>query len=363
MWLGIASADTGKPNRANYHRFMSELLNRQLVLVNRPVGAVSDSDFELRTAPLREPDDGEFVVRTLWLSFDPTQRGWLNDVPSYLPPVQIGEVMRAGAVGQVVASKHPGFAVGDFVNASAGWQDYLVTNGMTSIGPVGKIPEGIDPKAMLGVYGITGLTAYFGLLDLGEPKEGSVVLVSGAAGATGSVAGQIAKIKGATVIGIAGGAEKCAWVTDVARFDACIDYKAGDLTRAIRAHAPKGVNIYFDNVGGPTLEAALANIAMRARVVLCGGISSGYGTDALPPGPRNYMQLVIMRARAEGFIVLDYASRFSEAVKELAGWVAQGKIVYAEDIQEGLENAPATLRRLFEGRNLGKQLLKVADPI
>jgi NADPH-dependent curcumin reductase CurA len=343
---------------------MSSLLNRQLVLVNRPRAAVADADFELRTEPVRDLVDGEFLVRTLWLSFDPTQRGWLNDVPSYLPPVQIGEVMRAGAVGQVVASKHPGFAVGDFVNAAAGWQEYLITTGMTGLGPVGKIPAGVDPKAMLGVYGVTGLTAYFGMLDLAEPKEGSVVLVSGAAGATGSVAGQIAKIKGAAkVIGIAGGAEKCAWVTDVAKFDACIDYKSEDLTKAIRTHAPKGVNIYFDNVGGPTLEASLANIAMKARVVLCGGISSGYGMEDLPPGPRNYMQLVIMRARAEGFIVLDYAPRFGEAVKDLSAWVAEGRIAYAEDVQEGLENAPATLRRLFEGKNLGKQLLKVADPM
>ncbi len=188
-------------------------------------------------------------------------------------------------------------------------------------------------------------------------------MVSGAAGATGSVAGQIAKIRGAkTVIGIAGGADKCAWVTDVAGFDHCIDYKNEDVTKAIRQLAPKGINIYFDNVGGPILEAAIANLALKARVVLCGGISSGYGIDALPPGPRNYMQLVIMRARAEGFIVLDYAPRFAEGVKELAGWVASGKIVYEEDIQHGLENAPATLRRLFEGKNLGKQLLKVADP-
>ncbi len=341
---------------------MSET-NRQLVLRHRPRAAVQDSDFELIASPIPHPSDGEFVVRVLWLSFDPTQRGWLNDVPSYIPPVQIGEVMRAGAVGQVVASKHDGFSVGDIVQGTFGWQDYFVSNGRTLTGAVSKVPAGVDPKAVLGVFGITGLTAYFGMLDLGEPKEGSVVLVSGAAGATGSVAGQIAKIKGAaTVIGIAGGPEKCAWVVEQAGFDSCIDYKSEDVTKAIKALAPKGINIYFDNVGGPILESALANVALHARVVLCGGISSGYGVEDLPPGPRNYMQLVIMRARAEGFIVLDYAKRFPEAVKELAQWLGEGKIHYAEDIQEGLENAPATLRRLFEGKNLGKQLLKVADP-
>ena len=339
---------------------MTALVNRQMVLVHRPSGAVADSDFELRTIAVPEPADGEFVVKVRWLSFDPTQRGWLNDVPSYVPPVQLGEVMRAGAVGDVVSSRHPGFDVGDVVQGTFGWQDYLVTTGKTMLGAVAKVPAGIDPKAMLGVYGITGLTAYFGMLDLGEPKAGSVVVVSGAAGATGSVAGQVARIAGAaTVIGIAGGEEKCKWVTEVAGFDACIDYKSENVQRALKALCPKGIDIYFDNVGGPTLDAALANLALKARVVLCGGISSGYGTEAAPVGPRNYMQLVIMRARAEGFIVLDYAPRFPEAVSALAGWVGEGRIHYAEDIQHGLENAPATLRRLFEGRNLGKQLLEI----
>ncbi|MBK9180400.1 MAG: NADP-dependent oxidoreductase [Acidimicrobiales bacterium] len=336
-------------------------VNRQLVLARRPIGAVQDDDFELRTGPVPEPGPGQFLVRVLWLSFDPTQRGWLNDVPSYVPPVQIGEVMRAGAVGQVVASHNPGFAVGDYVQGTFGWQDYVATDG-TGMLPVTKVPPGVPPTAVLGVFGITGLTAYFGMLELGHPKEGDVVLVSGAAGATGSVAGQIARVKGCRVIGTAGGPEKCAWVRDVAGFDECIDYKADDVGRRLAELAPRGIDVYFDNVGGPVLEAALANLGLRARVVLCGGISSGYTMEELPPGPRNYMQLVIRRARMEGFLVLDYAPRFAEAVAQLAAWVADGSIRTAEDVQVGLERAPATLRRLFEGKNLGKQLLKVADP-
>jgi NADPH-dependent curcumin reductase CurA len=326
------------------------------------VGEVADSDFELRSEPVPPLEDGQLLIRNLWLSFDPTQRGWLNPVESYVPPVAIGEVMRAIAVGQVVESNHPGFVAGEFVSGAFGWQDWIVTSGMTALGPITKAPPGIDPKTMVGVFGVTGVTAYFGVVDLGQPTEGCTVLVSGAAGATGSVAGQIAKIKGAgKVIGIAGGADKCAWLVERAGFDAAIDYKSEDVEARIRAEAPKGVDVFFDNVGGSILEAALNNLAMRARVVLCGGISS-YNAVELPPGPRNYMQLVIMRARMEGFIVIDYLDRWAEAVAALATWVHDGLIVYEEDVQEGLENAPATLRRLFEGRNLGKQLLKITDP-
>ena len=335
--------------------------NRQLVLVHRPIAAVQDTDFELRTTTVPDPGPGEIAVRVLWLSFDPTQRGWLNDVPSYMPPVQIGEVMRAGAVGQVVASNNDAYAVGDYVQGLFGWQDYVVTDGRAMV-PVRKVPAGLPPRSMLGVYGVTGLTAYFGLLDVGRPSEGDVVVVSGAAGATGSVAGQIARIMDCTVIGIAGGAEKCAWVRDVARFDAVIDYKSEDVRTRLGELAPNGINLYFDNVGGPTLEACLDHLAMRATVALCGGISSGYTAEALPPGPRNYMQLVIKRARMEGFLVLDYLPRFPEGVAELRRWVERGDLIVAEDVQEGLENAPATLRRLFDGQNLGKQLLKVAEP-
>lgn len=334
--------------------------NRQLVLVDRPTGPVEDRHFELRTTAQPEPGPGQVVVETVWIGFDPTQRGWLNDVPSYMPPVQIGEPMRASGVGRVIASNDPAFSEGDWVTGLLGWQDYSLHGAGAGFG-IQKVPEGLEPRAMLSVYGTTGVTAYFGMLDLGQPAEGETVFVSGAAGSTGSIAAQIAKLKGCTVIGSAGGPRKNAWVTDVAGIDACIDYKSEDTEARLRELAPKGLDIYFDNVGGPTLEAALANIAMRARVVLCGGISSGYDMNELPPGPRNYMQLVIMRARMEGFIVLDYADRFGEAIAQLAQWVGEGKIVYAEDIAEGLENCPATLRGLFEGANLGKQLLKVRD--
>lgn len=333
-------------------------MNRMLVLAERPVGAVEDRHFALRTAPVPEPGPGEVLVRVCWLSFDPTQRGWLNDVPSYMPPVQLGEVMRAGAVGQVVASRHERFVPGQFVQGLLGWQDWA----LSPAGALTAVPAGVAPQAMLGVYGVTGLTAYFGLLDIGRPQAGETVFVSGAAGATGSVAGQIARIKGCRVIGSAGGPEKCAWVRDVAGFDEVIDYKAEPVGRRLAELAPRGIDVYFDNVGGPTLDAALANLAMRGRVVLCGGISSGYTMAELPPGPRNIMQLVVKRGRMEGFIIIDYLARAGEAVAELVGWVQSGQLRYAEDVQEGLENCPATLRRLFEGRNLGKQLLKVSDP-
>lgn len=332
--------------------------NRQMILVERPIAAVEPRHFELRESAVPTPGDGEVLVKVGWLGFDPTQRGWLNDVPSYIPPVQLGEVMRATGVGEVVSSNHAEYTAGDQVMGLLGWQDYacLAPEGMIRLT---KVPAGVDPKAMLSIYGTTGLTAYFGMLDVAMPAASDVVFVSGAAGSTGSIAGQIAKLKGATVIGSAGTAEKCAWVTDVAGFDHCFNYKAEDTSAELKRLAPRGLNVYFDNVGGPTLDAALANLAMNARIALCGGISSGYTMEELPPGPKNIMQLVIMRSRMEGFLVIDYIPRFAEAIGQLAAWVGEGKIAYAEDIQEGLENAPATLARLFEGKNLGKQLLKL----
>ena len=335
-------------------------VNRRLVLAARPHGMVKDSDFRMEEGPIPVPAEGEVLIRNLYLSFDPTQRGWMEDRPSYLPPVAIGEPMRAGAVGQVVESRNPDFRPGEIVQGTFGWVDYLTTSG-GGIMPLTKVPADVPLTAPVSIFGITGLTAYFGMLDLGKPKAGETVLVSGAAGATGSVAGQLARLMGATVIGIAGGPEKCRWLKEKAGFDHALDYREGNLAERIRALAPKGVDVFFDNVGGEVLEAGLANIAMRARIVLCGGISS-YNATEPPPGPRNYMQIVIMRARVEGFIVLDYAPRFPEAVAALGKWIAEGKLVTAEDIQEGLENAPATLRRLFEGRNLGKQILKIAEP-
>jgi NADPH-dependent curcumin reductase CurA len=339
---------------------MSGEKNRQWVLRQRPTGLVEPGTFEMIESEVPALGDGQFLVRNLWLSFDPTQRGWLNDVRGYVPPVRIGEVMRAGSVGQVVESRHPGFQPGDLVQGAFGWQDWAVNDGGGMM-PARKLPPGLPPTYVLHVFGVTGLTAYFGLLDLGRPQAGETVVVSGAAGATGSVAGQIAKIKGCKVIGIAGGRQKCEWLTQRAHFDAAIDYKSEDIGARLRELAPERVNVYFDNVGGPTLDTLLLHIAMRARIVLCGGISSGY-TMELPPGPKHIMQLVIQRARMEGFLILDYADKFPAAIQEMAGWVRDGRITVEEDVQQGLENAPQTLNRLFTGQNMGKQLLKIADP-
>jgi NADPH-dependent curcumin reductase CurA len=334
-------------------------MNRRWLLAARPHGMVKDADFQLVEEPIPEPGPGEFLVRVTHLSFDPTQRGWIT-ADTYLPAVKIGDVVRAGGVGQVVKSNHPGFKVGQLVQGGFGWQDYYVSAGMTEFMPVSIVHPGVSPEQALGVFGITGLTAYFGLTDVGKPISGDTVLVSGAAGATGSVVIQIAKALGCRAIGIAGGADKCAWVTGVAGADACIDYKNENVARRIRELAPNGVNVVFENVGGEMLEAALMNLAQRARVVLCGGISSY--NEVEPKGIRPYMQLTVTRSRMEGFIVLDYASRYPEGVMALSKLIAEGKLKTADDVQNGFENIPATLRRLFEGKNLGKQLLKITEP-
>ncbi len=337
-------------------------INRRWLLAARPQGMIKDSDFELVSGPVPEPGEGEFLVRVTDFSFDPTQRGWLAG-DTYLPAVKIGAPVRAGAIGQVIKSNHPGFKPGQMVQGTFGWQEYVISKGMTETGPVTPVRAGVSPEQALGVFGVTGLTAWFGLTDIGQPKAGDTVLVSGAAGATGSVVVQVAKALGCKVIGIAGGKDKCAWVKDVAGADACIDYKSENVAAAIKAHAPKGVNVVFENVGGEILEAALMNLALRARIVLCGGISSYNDTDlAAMKGIRPYMQLTVMRARMEGFIILDYAPRWGEGVAALGKLIAEGKLKTAEDVQHGFENCPATLRRLFEGKNVGKQLLKLTAP-
>ncbi|MEM8766661.1 MAG: NADP-dependent oxidoreductase [Pseudomonadota bacterium] len=335
--------------------------NRQWLLAKRPFGVVTEENFEYREEPIPQPGPGQVLLRNLYLSFDPTQRGWMEDRESYMPPVAIGEPMRAGAVAQVVESNHDDHAVGDLVQTLGGWQDYLVVDGAAGGLGLSKLPEGVTPQMALGVLGTTGQTAYFGMLDLGEPKEGETVLVSGAAGATGSVAGQIARIKGCRVIGIAGGAEKCQWLKEVARFDDVIDYKSEDVDARIGELCPNKVDVFFDNVGGDILEAALNHINMKARVVLCGGIAN-YNATEPQPGPTNLMNLVVMRARMEGFIVIDYMDRFGEGAAALAGWMQSGELVHRDDVQEGFENIPATLNRLFTGKNIGKQMLKIADP-
>jgi NADPH-dependent curcumin reductase CurA len=334
--------------------------NRQWLLARRPDGMVSRENFEYAETPIPEPGDGEVLVRNLFLSFDPTQRGWMVDRESYLPPVAIGAPMRAGSVGQVAQSNHPDFSPGDLVQTTGGWQDFVIA--APNQGPMGlsKVPQGVSPEMMLSVLGVTGLTAYFGLLDLGTPKAGETVLVSGAAGATGSVAGQIARIKGCRVVGIAGGPDKCAWLKNEARFDEVIDYKSEDVGAAIAETCPK-FDVFFDNVGGHILESALDHMNMKARIVLCGGIS-GYNATEPTPGPANLMNLITLRARMEGFIVLDYMAQAGEAVAELLGWIGSGDLKYQIDLQEGFDNIPDTLQRLFTGQNLGKQLLKIADP-
>ena len=336
--------------------------NRQWQLAKRPQGMVGRDNFNYVEQPIPEPQDGQVLVRNLYLSFDPTQRGWMEDRESYLPPVALGEPMRAGSIGQVTESRHADCAVGDIVQTTGGWQDFVVA--APGQGPMGlsKVPDGVTPEMMLSVLGITGLTAYFGLLDLGQPKASETVLVSGAAGATGSVAGQIARIKGCRVVGIAGGPEKCAWLKDEAGFDDVIDYKNEDVNARIAETCPNKLDVYFDNVGGDILEAALNHLNLRARIVMCGGIS-GYNATQPIPGPANLMNIVTTRSRMEGFIILDYMARAPEAINELLGWIGSGELKFQVDVQEGFDNIPDTLQRLFTGKNLGKQLLKIADPV
>jgi len=337
-------------------------VNRQWRLARRPVGPVSPDDFTWSEAPLPLLTDGQVLVQTLYLSVDPTQRGWMA-ADTYLPAIGIGDVIRSVGVGQVLESRHPRFAPGQLVQGGLGWQDFLSSDGGGEL-PLSRLTGAVDAAQIplfMSVLGLTGITAYFGLLEVGRPREGETVVVSGAAGATGSVVGQIARIKGCRVIGIAGGPDKCAWLTKEAGFDAAIDYKAEKVDRRLAELCPQGIDVFFDNVGGDILDAALANLAMRGRVVLCGAIAK-YNDKTPPVGPRNYLSLLVKRGRMEGFLVLDYMKRAGEAVAALSEWVREGRVKHEEDIQVGLENAPATLLRLFEGKNRGKQLLKVSDP-
>ncbi len=338
--------------------------NRQWRLATRPVGMVKESDFELAREEIPGVADGEVLVRNLFLAFEPAQRGWLDDVKSYIPPVQIGEVMRASAVGQVVESKNPEFAEGQLVSGMLGWQEYFLTDGTPGpFGGLSRVPDGVPPQRVLSVLGGTGMTAYFGIHDVHPVKEGDNVLVSGAAGATGSVAAQIARIRGAgKVVGIAGGPDKCRWLLEEAKLDGAIDYKNEDVLKRMREEFPNGVDLYFDNVGGDILDAALLAMAEHGRVTMCGGIS-GYNAEKPPPGPSNIMQVVIKRLTLRGFILFDHIANAGQAIADLAAWSASGEIAVEEDIQEGFENTPKTFLRLFEGKNLGKQLIKIADAL
>lgn len=337
-------------------------VNRQWLLAARPDGMIGPQNFEYVETAIPEISNGEVLVKNLYFSFDPTQRNWMVDRPGYLPPVAIGETMRAGSVSQVVASKHNDFEVGELVQTTGCWQDYAAV--APGQGPTGinKLPPGVSPEMMLSILGITGMTAYFGLLEHGQPKAGETVLVSGAAGATGSIVGQIAKLMGCRVVGIAGGPEKCAWLKEVAGFDAVIDYKNEDVDEQIGIHCPDKWDVFFDNVGGSTLEAALNHLNLYSRVVMCGGIANYNATEPVP-GPSNLMNLVTNRGRMQGFIILDYLPRAMEAIGALMGWIASGDMVYQVDLQEGFENIPNTLQRLYTGQNVGKQLLKIADPV
>ena len=329
--------------------------NRQVRLAARPSGLPRRGDWEFTSEAVPAPVPGEFVVEISHLSIDPAMRGWMSARPSYMPPVEIGAVMRAGAIGRVIASEHPGFAVGEHVYGTFGVQEYAVSDGR---GVITVDTSLADLPVYLGVLGMTGLTAYFALLDVGRPKEGDTVVVSGAAGAVGSVAGQIAKIKGCRVIGIAGGPEKCRVVTEEFGFDAAIDYRMPDLRRTLRELAPRGVDVYFDNVGGEILDDVLTCVARGARIIICGAISQ-YNENEVR-GPANYMMLLVARASMTGMLVFDYADRYPEAMAALAGWYRAGRLVAHETIVRGcVEDFPETLLKLFEGANTGKLILAV----
>lgn len=333
------------------------LVNRQYRLVRRPVGMPVREDFQYAETPVTAPGPGEVLVKALYLSLDPAMRGWMSEARSYMPPVELGEVMRAGMAARVVASNDPKFAPGAYVTGILGAQEYALARAdeLTPVDPaVAPMP------VRLSALGVPGMTAYFGLLDLAGIKEGDRVLISGAAGAVGTMAGQIAKIKGCRVVGIAGGEAKCRMLTEELGFDAAIDYKSEDVTVAIRQHFRRGVQVYFDNVGGPILDAALANLAIGARIVLCGAISQYNATEGVQ-GPKNYLSILVKRATVRGLLVFDYVERYAEAERDIAQWIAEGRLKPKVDIAEGFENFPDALMRLFNGRNVGKLMLRVAD--
>jgi hypothetical protein len=332
--------------------------NHQVRLAARPSGLPKPSDWSFTEEPIPTPSTGELVVAVSHLSLDPAMRGWMNAGASYIDPVEVGDVMRAGAVGKVIACEHAGFAVGDHVYGAFGVQEYALSdgNGVTKVNPqLAPLPT------YLGTLGMTGMTAYFGLLDTGKLKEGDTVVVSGAAGAVGSVVGQIAKIKDCRVIGIAGGKEKCAWLTEELGFDVAIDYKTEDVRLALREAAPQGVDVYFDNVGGEILDAVLTRLARGARIVICGAVSQYNATEGVH-GPSNYLSLLVARASMTGMVVFDYVPRFAEAIRDLAGWMQEGRLVSREHVVDGSVGAfPDALLKLFTGENVGKLVLRVEE--
>ncbi|MCB0686371.1 MAG: NADP-dependent oxidoreductase [Saprospiraceae bacterium] len=332
-------------------------MNRQIVLNERPVGFPTADTWHLLEVPEKKLREGEVNVKNIYASIDPTMRGWVSERKSYLPPVEIGAVMRALTVGEVVSTKHPGFQVGDYVHGPGGIQDFSISNGEIWR----KIESTSIPlEKYLSILGMTGLTAYFGLLDIGKPKEGETILVSGAGGAVGSIVGQIGKIMGCRMVGIAGGAEKCKRLISHYGYDAAIDYKSENVWSALKKTCPEGIDIYFDNVGGEVLDMALAKLKLKGRIVLCGAISQ-YNADK-NQGPANYMSLVINRGRMEGFLVMDYAKEYRKAATEIAGWMREGKLISDEHIEIGIENFFPAFQKLFTGNKRGKLILQINPP-
>ncbi|HLZ41158.1 MAG TPA: NADP-dependent oxidoreductase [Candidatus Sulfotelmatobacter sp.] len=333
-------------------------INHQWRLKSRPVGLLKPDNFSYVSEPLPEPGEGQFLIRNVHLSLDPAMRGWVMDRPSYIPPVQIGEVMRGLAVGIVEKSHHPNFAAGDRVQGMFGWQQYLLSNGDR----VMRLPESRLPfSAYLGLFGLAGLTSYVGLMEVGQPKIGETLLVSGAAGSVGSLVGQIGKIKGLRVVGIAGTEQKCHWLRQELAFDAAVNYKDADYKQQLRAACPKGVDLYFENVGGEILETALDLMNTFGRVVVCGLISQ-YNTTAAGPGPSNFVAVIIKRLKIQGFIATDYYSKMQEMVSNFTQWHESGQLKYRVDIVRGLEAAPTAINKLFDGSNHGKLIIQVSDP-
>jgi NADPH-dependent curcumin reductase CurA len=333
--------------------------NRRFLLRSRPEGRITSDTFELVEEPVPDIEDGQALVRTQWMSIDPTNRAWIRDVPTYLPPVGIGEVMRGLGLGQVVASKHDAYHEGQLVQGLLGWQEWAIASDAAPLLPVPDVP-GVSPSFFLGVLGMTGLTAWVGITDIGRPEPGETVVVSAAAGAVGSVAGQIAKIKGARVVGIAGSAEKCALLDERLGFDAVVDYKADDWNAQLKAATPEGIDVDFENVGGEIMDAVFARLNLRARVALC-GLISGYNETVQPAGPPHFANLLTQRVTLQGFIVLDHFGQIGEAAAEIGGWIREGKLVPLETVVDGFEELPNAVNMLFDGANTGKLVLRVAD--
>ena len=340
---------------------LSTLSNHQVRLAARPVGLPTRNDWSFTTEPVAEPAPGGVLIKTLALSLDPAMRGWMNEGKSYIPPVGLGEVMRAGGIGVVLASKNDAFPVGVQVSAGLGVQEYCSIAGADiKRNGLFKIDTRLGtPNQWLNVLGMPGMTGYFGLMDVGQPQPGETVVVSGAAGAVGQTVGQLARIKGCRAVGIAGGKAKCDWVVNELGFDACIDYKAPDLRDALKAACPKGVDVYFDNVGGDILDLVLARINRKARIIICGAISQ-YNNTTPVQGPKNYLSLLVNRARMEGIVVFDYTDRFPLAVAEMSGYLRDGRMKSREDVVTGLQTFPESLLKLFSGQNFGKLVLQVA---